>query len=805
MRVKSLTVTNVSGIPVRSAISLEGRSLLLHGDNGTGKSSYVRAIEWLVHGKAGGFPSRQGGGYDKRIRNKDHENDPTEVVIELMDGGRVRRVDDHAPETNPAGQKWLERASAHTHLLRRRELLDFVGATAGERYPLVEAWIGLGDVHAAFMRAREAQKKANEIMQAAQLRLSTIERDVAAKLGASTSPATFDAARSHVSAHLAKLDLPTPTNPAQAAALLVTAKQRAPPPLPAALVPTLATLTHWPDGAPAQLAPLTQAFAEARTAHDVAKQTLVTHATELQAVLDAASSYITAATPAGCPVCEKPLESDILGRLAARRAEFAALAAARATEAQARTRLGAAISEAKNGWAAANYPGDPALSARFASVRATALLALDALARGEVPPGWTHQADVTLLAGDLRARQGAAQEQSNQDLQVAIRQIEALANWAQVEEARRAAAAAQVVLDRAANLYAATQDARHALFNARLREVVAPIKEFYARIHPGEEVDDIELKLPPPTEAGMKDRQAELVFRFVGQNPAHPMVHLSEGHLDTLGLAFFLMTLHREVTESGSPPPLLVLDDVISSVDATHRTRIASEILTRFKDWQLFITTHDKVWYRRLCAISQRHGVQTERRTIRRWNRRDGPQLHAHLELRDDLQRRLTEGDTARAIVATAGVMLEELLNDVRQHFGVSVQGRPDDKYGLSELYRPVASRLQATGAKQLLPGWHASRPQVLQDLDLLLDDPNIRNVMGAHWNPLGDEIPEAEADRFAEAAIALHDAFYCTTCRTAVRPAAVGEPSAQCESGCARYLIPADTTPPPVPTAPTG
>lgn len=133
MRVKSLTVTNVSGIPVRSAISLEGRSLLLHGDNGTGKSSYVRAIEWLIHGKAGGFPSRQGAGYDKRIRNKDHENDPTEVVIELMDGGRILRVDDHAPETNPAGLKWLERARAHTHLLRRRELLDFVGATAGER------------------------------------------------------------------------------------------------------------------------------------------------------------------------------------------------------------------------------------------------------------------------------------------------------------------------------------------------------------------------------------------------------------------------------------------------------------------------------------------------------------------------------------------------------------------------------------------------------------------------------------------------------------------------------------------------
>jgi wobble nucleotide-excising tRNase len=59
----------------------------------------------------------------------------------------------------------------------------------------------------------------------------------------------------------------------------------------------------------------------------------------------------------------------------------------------------------------------------------------------------------------------------------------------------------------------------------------------------------------------------------------NPLLHFSESHLGTLGLCYFLAMRKREAY-AHSAFKMVVLDDVLHSVDASHRGK-AAELLKR--------------------------------------------------------------------------------------------------------------------------------------------------------------------------------------------------------------------------------
>lgn len=84
----------------------------------------------------------------------------------------------------------------------------------------------------------------------------------------------------------------------------------------------------------------------------------------------------------------------------------------------------------------------------------------------------------------------------------------------------------------------------------------------------------------------------KLKIDFLGAIEASPELYLSEGHLDSLGLAIYLAS----VLEFNPKGTLLVLDDVVSSIDCEHQDRIAEYLVQEFSDYQILITTHDERW-----------------------------------------------------------------------------------------------------------------------------------------------------------------------------------------------------------------
>jgi hypothetical protein len=81
--------------------------------------------------------------------------------------------------------------------------------------------------------------------------------------------------------------------------------------------------------------------------------------------------------------------------------------------------------------------------------------------------------------------------------------------------------------------------------------------------------------------------------------PAHHHF-LNEARLSAIALAIYLAGLLISVPApvQGAPqyPRLLVLDDVLIGLDMSNRIPVLDILEKYFKDWQVFLFTHDKVW-----------------------------------------------------------------------------------------------------------------------------------------------------------------------------------------------------------------
>ena len=135
-------------------------------------------------------------------------------------------------------------------------------------------------------------------------------------------------------------------------------------------------------------------------------------------------------------------------------------------------------------------------------------------------------------------------------------------------------------------------DARDEILSEVYDEISDLFVDFYTTINPDE--DDIESILSP-TNTGV---QFNIEFNGEGDHPPHAL-H-SEGHQDSMGVCLFLALADHFSPLQRMP---LLLDDIVMSIDETHRQRVAEMFVNLLPNrFQLFMTTHDRNWARQLVA-----------------------------------------------------------------------------------------------------------------------------------------------------------------------------------------------------------
>ena len=150
---------------------------------------------------------------------------------------------------------------------------------------------------------------------------------------------------------------------------------------------------------------------------------------------------------------------------------------------------------------------------------------------------------------------------------------------------------------------------------------------------------------------------------------------------------------------------LIILDDVMMSVDAPHRREICNLLANFFKGRQFFITTHDQTWARQL----QSEGVIQSRNRIEfsNWTIEDGPSLNILGDIWDIIEEDLTRNDIPAA-AAKLRRGSEEYFSQVCASLHAPVRFKFNGQYELGDLLNGAMSeyRSQLKHAKSAARSW---------------------------------------------------------------------------------------------------
>jgi energy-coupling factor transporter ATP-binding protein EcfA2 len=160
------------------------------------------------------------------------------------------------------------------------------------------------------------------------------------------------------------------------------------------------------------------------------------------------------------------------------------------------------------------------------------------------------------------------------------------------------------------------------LINQGLREAVAAVQP---QIDPllkalrWKDLDGIVLDVPgltynddvtiPPL-ARIQTREISINMSFRSQPIGRPHLFLNEARLSAFALAIYLAG--RKVcaaTLQADTPRLIVLDDVLIGLDQSNRLPVIDLLADQFKDWQIVLLTHDRVWFEMARAYQRRHNA----------------------------------------------------------------------------------------------------------------------------------------------------------------------------------------------------
>jgi energy-coupling factor transporter ATP-binding protein EcfA2 len=275
-------------------------------------------------------------------------------------------------------------------------------------------------------------------------------------------------------------------------------------------------------------------------------------------------------------------------------------------------------------------------------------------------------------------------------------------------------------------------------------------------------VDEVRL------ETARDSNALEVVVRLANGQETSPDDVLSEANLDLLSLLLF--TAVAEASVSHGQARVLVFDDVFQSVDSVFRERVARYVLRQLREWQLFITTHDRLWFSLLADGLRQQAIQFIPREIVRWSFEAGPVVRDARLLPSASLDVATDATDPVLICSSAGVLLEEICDRLSWTLGTSVHRARGDRYTLGELWPGVRKKLLKTSAASAIEAVDATVA--------------LRNIVGAHFNEWGQSVSMEEATDFGVAIKELLSRVFCSSCQSWILPGLRDATAWECRCG---------------------
>lgn len=287
--------------------------------------------------------------------------------------------------------------------------------------------------------------------------------------------------------------------------------------------------------------------------------------------------------------------------------------------------------------------------------------------------------------------------------------------------------------------------------NSILECLTDKINEYYNLIHEDESINSPRVVVSGST--GLK-----LKIKSFDEN-RDPREYSSEGHLDTLGLCIFLafMKVNPNV-------PIIILDDVVATVDLSHKERIARLLINEFEDYQLIITTHNKMWFnqiKELTRIKERKDKKNKKGSflnveITDWSLEEGAHLANNKSDEENINKHLKDNDLPAAAHAT-----RRYLENILKNICIANEAR------LPLKEKPYSLLEYLNGAKYSIE--HLTKNTDAEKFyEKLIDEVETTRYLGnylVHDSEESQDLSNNEAKTFRDAVFELHKGVTCEEC----------------------------------------
>lgn len=373
-------------------------------------------------------------------------------------------------------------------------------------------------------------------------------------------------------------------------------------------------------------------------------------------------------------------------------------------------------------------------------------------------------------------------EEAWQNLQAANRRYDQMLSYS------RRAAEYRRVADDMRSVHQKFISARDTVLNRIYEEIEEQFETYYTSIHADE--SDFEVGLET-TETGL---DMEVDFHDRGHHPPHAL-H-SEGHQDSMGICLYFALFNW--LQDQEQISVMMLDDVVMSIDADHRRPLARLMASELaEDNQLFITTHDDLWHRHLRAS----GVVTSNNAIQfsGWDIEEGPKVLDRPEMEwQTIEAELEAGNISIAAHQTRR-MAEWFLREACDRLDGKVPFKANSRWTLGDFQGGVISRYKslARDAKNAADSWgQKERVEYFEEVDDRMTDIADRVSMdgaalnpNVHWNEAESEFAHctpAELEPAVEAYRDLYEALWCDDCESCISVAQEGHTDVNVRCNCA-------------------
>lgn len=724
---KKLSIEHLRGSVLPFSIDFEkGKKLsVIYGENGTGKSTICDALEFLGKGNVGSLDNR-GLGRTSRYWHSIGKK-PADVSVTLETATATCRATVGKTEVVVSPPEHRPRVE----VLRRSQIASLLEAKPAERYAAISRFIDVSGIETSEAALRDLIRETKAGRDVAVARVHENQEAIRQFWEEASKPGTDS---------LLWAETESKRDASAFDAEIVAIDQ---------LCKAYARLSDYPE----QIETAHNAVKVAQDSLNAAQQALEqslagipADAAEIVSVLESAKTYLSKhSNPSACPLCESAekidgLEARVLERITA----FNVLQAAMSSKARkehdyrrACQQLELLSNSAKqhidsfelccksNSW-----PADISLPATSVPNDLTGLKTW-LTGNEQLPIDWKKAED--------------GRQDKKQFLSTLKR---AVTTWSENTSAQKRL---DVLLPRLERALEILEEERRKFTDTTLAKIATEVGRLYEAVHPGEGLNKISLELDPNKRASL-----EIGADFHGQT-APPQAYFSQSHLDTLGLCVFLAL----ATEPEST--ILVLDDVLASVDEPHVDRLVEMLYAEtLKFRHCVITTHYRPWKQKFrwgwLKNNQCHFVE-----LSKWSNSNGLTVVRGVPDVERLRQLLAETPPdPQLICAKAGVMLEAALDFLTQLYECPVPRKADGRYTLGDLLPSLDKKLRQALKVDVLTGTGAEGDSVYKTIALapFLDEisriAQARNVFGCHFSALSFDLLDSDALQFGQQVLAL-------------------------------------------------